>query len=215
MKSMSDAAKLMILLPTGLVAIIGFYGYSEWQSLPDKALLPARTQAIDHTFEAILQSRSHSGRYLEFTAEQSQAALVGAELRFRGSTQLVAAHLSAEPGRVKWWNGRFDHHNLPGLLVRLTATIRGGNAANLLTDTLILKLPGLSTLGNRFDDDARISYGGTTPKWGDSIIVQRYTYYPDDLAVEKARRPYLALAIAMGLLVIAIVAKVVIWLIGE
>lgn len=214
MKVWSNGQKVMVIFPTVLIAMAGLYGYLEWDSLPSRALIAGSDQTLDHTIGAILQSRSKPTKYLLFSAEDITTVLAGAQLRFTGSTRLVSMRLSADTGRVTWRNGKFDNHEVPGLFVHVQATIRGGEGPASTEDTLMLKLPGLTTLGERFDDDVRISYNGNTPRWGDSVMMQRYAFYSDQAAVNRARTPYLVLAVTMALLTLVIVVRVVLWTIS-
>jgi hypothetical protein len=210
-KVWSSGRKLMVIIPVFLLGATGTFGYLEWEGLPRRVLVADETQAIDHTIGAILQTRAKPTKYLLFSPEDIATVLAGAELRFRGSTSLVTQKLTADSGRVTWRNGKYDNHKVPGLFLRVQATMHGTSGSGPTTDTLMLKLPGLSTLGARFNDDPRISFNGNTPYAGDSVIMEIYKSYPDHAAVERARTPYLALSLAMGLLIVAILARAVIW----
>lgn len=210
MRSWSSAQKIMVIIPTVLIGMVGFYGYWNWQSLPERALIPGRSQTLDHTVGTIIRSRARPYKYLVFSREEISTALADADLHFRGATRVADHHLSADSGHVTWRNGRADNHSVPGLFIRVEATLQPVEGSAAAADTLMLRLPGLSTLAARDGDDVLISYNGNTPRDGDSVMMQRYRSYPTAEAVERARVPYLVLTLLMAAIVLLIAARVAI-----
>lgn len=209
MRPWSAGAKLAyiaVAVPAALTAMIGFW---EWQAFPQKVLVPGQPQAIDHTVGAILRNRAKSSRYLIFSAALADSALEGAKLHFKGPVVVDNVQISAAPGRVTWRNGRYDRHDVPGLRIRVQASIRLPDGAPPSVDTLMLNVPMLSALGDRNGEDVLISFNGNSPRRGDSVIMQRYQFYPSPEAVEHARRKYLVLSVVAATAFVGIVARAI------
>ncbi|MEO8459816.1 MAG: hypothetical protein ABI451_04750 [Dokdonella sp.] len=198
--------KLKYILASTLTAMVVAFGYSQWALIPERALLPGRSQQIDHTVEVLLQSRSRSDYYRDFSAADIDAVLAGAQLSPSKGAAVASVQLTGASGQVEWWNGRFDSHSAPGLHVRVRATVTQAGSGSAGEDIVSLRLPGLSMLGKTDNEDARVSWGSGSPQPGDSLIVQRIQHYPTLEAVAGAQQPYEILMALAGAVLLGIVA---------
>jgi hypothetical protein len=210
MNAWSDFDKLRFIVTFALVAMAGFFCYSEWQALPRRALVPGQVQVIDHTVGVVLRNKTNASRYLIFTPWLKDSALAGATLRFRGATAIEDVHISADTGHVKWRAGRFNSQSVPGLYVHVRARLRIPEGATVRRDTLMLRLPAVTAIGASRGEAPLISFNGLTPARGDSVMMQRYAFYPSLDAVERARVPYFALMCVFWLGCVGIAARAII-----
>ena len=182
----------------------------EFLSIPARSFVPGKLLIVDHTLWAVLRRDSNPPKFLTFDRADVDTALADAMLVGTNNLHVDAVHVRAEPAEVSWSLNFGDQYRVDGLEIHARARVSAVHVRPGTVDTLMLRLPGLGALGARSHDEPRISLNGQEPVPGDSVIMQYYTHYASVDAMQRARRPYLAVAVLTALTAIALVVRAIV-----
>lgn len=190
MKNLGKGEWLLHLSAGTLLLVATSWCVVSWQQVPERALIVGESRPLDRTIAALLKSDVHRGKYRIFGPDERARSVDGLQLHFDGSASVRDVRVSADSGTIRWRNGRYDHHAVPGMVVRLQGVVEAPTGPTQKPQVLWARLPALRAVGVELQESPEMaSAPDVWPRPGDSIVVEQYRVFPDSQAIGRARVP--------------------------